>query len=136
MPPDNYVFAALVAAVMFGGLAASELLARGWIELDGRVISSDTTCQQPHNNRCVTRYSLERRDGSQVIYDAASNDHSLWQRLPVGAVISKRRWELGYSVDGNQINDFPRYFYGGTLAAAGCIAVVSLIRHIIAPQTI
>ena len=134
MPRRSYVTTAVVVGIMFGALAASELVARAWIDVAGRVISADTTCQQPYDNRCVTRYVVERADGSRAVYDAGPNDHSLRRRLPLGTVLVKARWELSYSIDGNQVEDFPRYFYIAALTVAGSVAILSLTRQIMASR--
>ena len=87
-----------------------QIYQRAEISLAGKIVSSDTTCNQPQNNRCVTTYVVEDASHSRETYIAGPNSHSLPKRLPIGTVVIKERWKLGYSVDGKYIDDYPLRF--------------------------
>jgi hypothetical protein len=103
-------------ALLIWLFAGHEIYQRAAISLDGTVVSSETSCVQPYNNRCDTAYVLEGRDGAQSAYVAGPTDESLERRLPVGTVIHKSKWSLSYTVDARNVNDFPIGFYGGLMA--------------------
>jgi hypothetical protein len=108
---ENYFHAFLTgpALILF---ASNEVWSRSSIQVDGLVVSSDTQCEQPYNNRCVTTYILQsRQTGKKTEYQAASNDSSLRRYLPVGTRIHKVKGHLTYEINGQQVNDFPLYFY-------------------------
>lgn len=92
-----------------------EIYQRAVISLNGRIVSSDTTCAQPENNRCSTAYVVEDASHSRRQYDAGPNDHSLPRRLPIGTVVVKEQWKLGYSLDGKYIDDYPIGFEMGVV---------------------
>lgn len=54
----------------------SEILQRAVIELNGVVVSSETSCRQPANNRCVTEYVVASVEGSRRRYIAGPVDHA------------------------------------------------------------
>src|ERR1017187_5142 len=88
-----------ILAMVISAGAISSILERAEIEVDGQVIWAETTCDQPYNNRCVTRYVLRTRTGSQVLYAAKPGDSSLPRRLPSGTWITKHKWDISYSIN-------------------------------------
>jgi len=113
VPPVTYgpvLFA--IAAWLFAG---SEIYGRAAIELNGTVVSSETSCMQPANNRCATQYRVEAPGGSGQTYIAGPTDKSLRRRLSVGTVINKDKWRLSYAINGQAVNDFPVVFYSSIL---------------------
>jgi hypothetical protein len=114
----------IVVAVLTWLFAGSEIFQRATIELHGKVVSSETSCVQPQNNRCATEYVVERNDHVQKRYVAGPTDKSLRRGLPVGSEIDKDKWALAYAIDGVPINDFPSAFYGGLLAFGFCCALL------------
>jgi len=103
-----------LALFFWGG----EIYQRSEIALNGKVVASETTCVQPQNNRCATKYVVEDISGRNKIYVAGPNDHSLPRRLPIGTVIAKEQWKVGYSIDGRPVDDFPFWAYvAGVLTA-------------------
>jgi len=113
----------LAFGLMMSLLAASELYKRSIIQIDGTIISSETSCIQPANNRCSTVYIIERSDHSRIEYVAGPVDHSLRRRLPAGATIVKDKWALDYSIDGKPNEDFPTKLYLLLLGIGLCSAV-------------
>lgn len=101
-----------VLALLFAG---NEIYQRAVVELSGTVTLSETTCVQPYNNRCSTKYVVTGENGSYATYVAGSSDASLERYLPVGTLVNKRKWSLVYSVNGKQISDFPIKFYDGVI---------------------
>ena len=115
-----------VAGVLFSALAISEILQRAQIDLDGQITAARTECEQPYNNRCVTYYTLQASDGSQIGYAAGPNDHSLQRDLPVGTWISKHKWDMRYSLDGQRVADFPSRFYVGVIVFGALVSPIGL----------
>ena len=111
-PNKPYLF---FAAIGILGLlfSASEIYARAAIALSGTIVSSRTDCVQPYNNRCASVYLVEDSHGARTEYVAGPTDHSLKRSLAVGTSIDNPRWALAYTVDGQRIDNFPRYFYLG-----------------------
>ncbi len=115
-PQQSITYGPIVLAVLIWLFAGSEIYQRAAIELKGTIVSSNTTCMQPWNNRCATTYVVRADDGSQYAYIAGPTDKALRRRLPVGTVIVKDRWAFLYSLNGQRIDDFPILFYSGLLA--------------------
>ena len=114
-------YGGLIAFAILAWLfAGSEIYQRAAIELIGTVVSSETSCMQPQNNRCATEYVVEANDHSRKRYIAGPTDKALPRRLPVGTAILKNKWALAYSVNGEEINDFPIVFYTGLLVFGLC----------------
>jgi hypothetical protein len=107
--------------------AGSEICQRAMIELNGTVLSSETSCAKPYNNRCSTTYLVVDKHGLRSTYVAGPTDESLERRLPTGTLIDKKKWSLAYSVNGRHIDDFPIGFYG-TLIALGALCAWSGVR--------
>jgi hypothetical protein len=95
-------------------MGGNELVGRLWIQVDGTIVSADTTT----GNRPVTRYVVRRSDGQNTDYVAGPTDASLPRRLPVGTVLHKERGHLSFALDGHEIGGFPVLMYG-TLMLAG-----------------
>ena len=112
----DITFALLAFGVLFWIFAGSEIYNRVAVDLDGTIVSSETTCMQPYNNRCVTVYVIEGANHLLTTYAAGPTDSDLVRRLPFGTKIVKHKWLLGYTVDKTQVNDFPVVFYFGMLA--------------------
>ena len=102
-------------ALLIWLFAGHEIYQRAAVSLDGTVVSSETSCVQPYNNRCDTTYVVEGLDHTRSTYVAGPTDESLERRLPVGTFIRKDKWSLTYSVNGKKISDFPVVFYGGLM---------------------
>jgi hypothetical protein len=103
-------------ALLIWLFAGHEIYQRAAISLHGTVVSSETGCVQPYNNRCDTTYVVEGQDQTRSTYVAGPTDESLERRLPVGTSIRKDKWALTYSVNDRKISDFPIGFYGGLMA--------------------
>jgi len=103
--------------------AGHEIYQRAAISLQGTVVSSETSCVQPYNNRCDTRYVVEAQDQTHSTYIAGPTDESLERRLPVGTFIRKDKWALTYSVNNQKVSDFPVVFYGGLMAFGVLVAL-------------
>ena len=105
----------LVVALGVSGFFLDEIYQRAVIELHGTVLSSETRCTQPENNRCFTTYVVRDDTGNLQSYVAGPSDRALQRRLPAGTIILKNRWSLRYSIDGRAVNDFPIVAYGGVI---------------------
>jgi hypothetical protein len=115
----NITYGPILLAVLLWLFSGSEIYQRGAIELNGTIVSSTTACMQPWNNRCATEYTVKVHNGSQQTYVAGPTDRALPRRLPVGTVVIKTRWALSYSLNGQQVDDFPILFYYGLLVVGG-----------------
>lgn len=111
------------------GFALAEFHARQRIEIDGVVVVSNTVCQQPHSNRCVTTYEILAAGATKpVVYKAGPNDHSLRRSLPAGTRLFKRKGTLSYEINGTLVDDFPRIPYFATAGVGIGLAVAGVIR--------
>jgi len=99
---------------------AAEIFKRAVIDVNAKVVSADTSCIQPQNNRCFTHYLLRDLKGNISEYTAGPNDHSLRRRLPIATSIVKRRWSLNYLINDHEIRDFPSFAYGCFALLGGC----------------
>jgi hypothetical protein len=116
----NNLFPAIAAfLLMFSGV---ELYGRAAIELDGTVVSSNTSCMQPQNNRCATEYIVESTNRARTMYVAGSTDKALQRWLPVGTRIVKHKWAFAYSVNGKPIDDFGLAGYLCIFAFGLCVS--------------
>jgi hypothetical protein len=113
LPRSNAFLLLAVMAWSFGG---SEIYRRGVFAVEGTLVSSTTTCVQPANNRCASEYVVLSSDGVRTSYVAGPTDASLPRDLPVGTVISKRRWSIDYFLNGQRVDDFPVMFYAVVMA--------------------
>jgi hypothetical protein len=110
-PPVKPYLAAAFFGVFVIIFAVREVYNRVSIDVHGKVIVSDTTCVQPSNNRCSTRYVIESATHDRSEYVAGPTESSLRRWLPVGTSLEKTKWELGYSIDSQRISDFSMTFY-------------------------
>jgi len=110
-------------ALLIWLFAGHEIYQRAAISLRGTIVSSETSCVQPYNNRCDTRYVVEAQDRTRATYIAGPTDESLERRLPVGTLIRKDKWALTYSVNNQKVSDFPVVFYGVGMAFGVLCAV-------------
>jgi hypothetical protein len=122
-PAQGVTYGPVLFAVVAWLFAGSEIYLRAAIELNGTVVSSETSCMQPANNRCATQYIVEAPDRSRHTYIAGPTDKALPRRLPVGTVINKDKWQLFYSINGREVNDFPVVFYS-TILMLGLMCAV------------
>jgi hypothetical protein len=107
LPPRGFSW----ALVAWGGgillFHVFGLAGRACLVVAGEIVSAETHCVQPYNNRCVTTYELIAASGTRTVYRAASNDQALARNLAAGSRIDKRPWRLDYTVDGTGVHDFP-----------------------------
>jgi len=95
------------AAVWCFYMGVGEIWSRLMIDVEGTIVSSETTS----GNRQVTRYVLRGADGTERHYTAGSTDASLPRRLSENTQIVKRRLELSWHRNGVTVDDFPLTFY-------------------------
>jgi len=112
------------ASLLFFLFGANEIVQRLLIEVDGTVISSQTTT----GNRPATTYVLRRPDGAEQRYVAGATDKSLPRRLPEGTHISKLRYHLAWELNGQPVNDFPLFFYVGACGLGAMLAYWALFQ--------
>jgi hypothetical protein len=103
-PRHSFLAIASLLCFLFG---TNEIVQRLLIEVDGTIISSQTTT----GNRPDTMYVVRASDGSEHQYVAGATDQSLPRRLPEGTHITKKKYELTWERNGQIVNDFPLYFY-------------------------
>ena len=102
------------AAVFCFLFSSNEILQRALIEVNGRIVSSQTTS----GNRPATYYVVRGSDGVDREYVAGATDSSLPRRLPVGTDIKKHKYELSWQKNQAIVVDFPLYFYMGIYGIA------------------
>jgi hypothetical protein len=103
--PNPLVLA--IAAIGCLAFGINEIVQRMNIEVDGVVVSSQTTT----GNRPVTIYLIRGSDGREHEHVAGPTDKSLPRRLPEGTYLKKKKYELSYIKNGEVMNDFPLFFY-------------------------
>ena len=101
------VFALL--GIWFLYIVGSTVVGRLLIETDGTVVVR----QQVNNPRPGTFYTLRAADGHLYSFASGASDSSLSRDFAVGSQITKRKWDLGYFVDGRRVDDFEITFYTG-----------------------
>ena len=92
------------------------VLARYLIEVNGVIVSS-ADAPSKGAPRYGTYYVIRSADGRESHYTAGATDASLARSLPVGTVLRKARWQLGYEVNDHWVA-FPVRFYAAMLGAA------------------
>ncbi len=94
------------------------------ISVDGTIVDRrvERIWSGPH--RWSATYTLRRADGAGVTYRTTGSDPEVSRDLPVGVQLGKSRWELGYTVNGERVDDFPIRFYAG-IGAAGIVLFLS-----------
>ena len=106
----------------------SEPVSRLLIDIEGTVVESQTKCVQPHNNRCVTTYTLQPSNSLEpIVYRAGFTDQALSRYIKNGSHVEKRKWQLGYYVNGRYREDFPITFY----LVISCLASVVFIQGVL-----
>jgi hypothetical protein len=112
----------LVAIFIIRGFGYETVGSRLTTVLDGVVIARQEIPRTPYAHGTGMIYTVRSADGVDHSYVAGATDGSLPRDIPVGAQITKRKWELSYLSDGRRVDDFPRTFYGIILGVAcGCL---------------
>lgn len=107
-----FVFGGLVAIFMAGYTTFGRLDT----EVDGVIMARHLTI----GNRPAAIYTVKNSGGGTLTYIAGATDSSLPRNLPIGAHVTKRRWDLGYTVDGQRRDDFSTTFYSIIFAIGAC----------------
>jgi hypothetical protein len=106
--PKFPVYAAIalfgVGVLLFGGYV---FWYRLQTEIEGKVVARQDIPKTPENHGPIVVYTFERSDGARDEYTAPIGDGPLPQNLPVGAFLVKRKWELGFTLNGERVDDFP-----------------------------
>jgi hypothetical protein len=116
-----------VLALFFLGFTGFVVHARLEIEAVGTIVARPVRCASP-GHRCRTHYEIVAPGGERRVYVAGANDQSLDPDLRTGQRLSKRRWELNYSVDERRIDDFPYHFYGALTVIGMTFAGLAIAR--------
>jgi hypothetical protein len=111
--PGAFAFGGVVALLMALTTVGGRLL----IEVDGTITAREETS----GNRRAAIYTVSSTNGSITTFTSGATDASLPRNLPVGSHITKRKWELAYTLNGQQVSDFSIGFYGGVFVLAGCL---------------
>jgi|SRR5271155_3095329 hypothetical protein len=98
------------------------------IALDGVVISRQELPRNWYTHGTGTAYVVRADDGTDQSYVAGATDGSLPRSLPLGAHVTKRKWELSYLLNGKRVEDFPVMFYAVVLAGALVCLVWSALQ--------
>jgi hypothetical protein len=110
-PKSGYAFPVRPALTLFALGMLGFTVYNGWsrlaTDIDGKVIARQELPKTPQNHGAKTVYTFEHRDGTHSEYTADGNDASLPQTFPIGASLVKRKWELGYTLNGQRVDDFP-----------------------------
>ena len=93
--------------VMFLVMALTTTIGRLLIDVEGVIVSREMTT----GYRPAAIYSINGSSGTRT-YTAGATDASLPRDLPIGSHLIKHRWDLGYTLDGLRVSNFPITFYG------------------------
>jgi hypothetical protein len=113
----------VIALGLFWTFGYNGIWQRLQIDLDGKVTARQDYPQTRYTHGPQTVYTLQRSDGSIGEYTATRNDPSLPRTIPIGASVTKKKWELSYLLNGQRVDDFPIFAYVAFLV----VGVVSLI---------
>jgi hypothetical protein len=72
-------------------------------------------------------YTVRADDGATQRYVAGADDGSLPRDIPLGARITKRKWELSFILNGTRVLNFPIVFYAIALTGS----LISLISGVL-----
>ncbi len=117
---------AIAALWIIGGFGFGTLGQRLWLEVRGTITSSHDT-PSAGGPRYTTDYTIRGADGREFHYTAGPTDASLARSMPVGTVLNKQRWNLGYERDGAWVNDFGVTFYVVMLVIGFALLVASIV---------
>ena len=112
------------AAVFCFLFSSNEILQRALIDVDGRIVSSQTTS----GNRPSTYYVVRGSDGVDSEYVAGATDSSLPRHLPVETYIKKHKYDLSWQKNQVIVDDFPLYFYMGIYGIAFALSYWSFAQ--------
>jgi hypothetical protein len=116
-------FVLAAASVFWLYFGINEISQRLLIEVEGTIVSSDTTT----GNRPATFYKLRSSDGNQREYVAGCTDQSLTRRLPAGTYINKKKYDLSWEKDGQIVSDFPLGFYLGASGIGTALGILAFL---------
>ena len=122
-----FLFAAYSIFSGFGYYTLWELLKT---DVAGTIVSS-TDEPATKGPRYITHYSIRQADGSLTTYIAGPTTAYLPRSMPVGATIQKRKWELGYYMNGQWVSvegPWGILFLG---VISFCVGVFFLIKSIV-----
>ena len=100
------LFVLLLALIVFWAFGLEGIGHRLWIEVDGIVVGA-VDIPAKGKPRYATEYVIRAADGSEHTYTAGATDASLPRSMPIGTQLTKKRWQLSYTRDGQLIDDFP-----------------------------
>jgi hypothetical protein len=123
---DGFAQPRRLVLVVFGafilwGFGANTVWPRLMLAVDG-VVTQRVDMPSLGAPRFTSAYVLRSPDGADVHYSAGATDASLARGQKIGTVFRKRRWQLGYRLNGKRVG-FPVLFYGLTLAFGGALLV-------------
>src|SRR5438309_567348 len=109
-------------------MAVDTVIGRLLIETDGTVVSRQTIPKARPN----AIYTMRAPGGDIFTFTSGASDASLPRDFLVGSHVTKRKWDLSYTVNGQRISNFPVTFYGvlsGIGASLVWFSVVLLIQQ-------
>jgi hypothetical protein len=126
--PDFLILAGIVILWTAGYLGVWSRLQIG---VEGTVTSRQDFPRTINTHGPTSLYSLQQKDGSIVRYTATESGASLPRTIPVGASITKHKWELSYLVNDAPVDDFPLTWCVVALTVGfGClIGAIVLLRR-------
>ena len=116
--PVAFAFGGIVALVMCLTTVGGRLL----LEENGTITAREVTTSY----RPAAIYTLRTPNGGNRTFISGPTNASLPRDLKIGSNLTKRKWELGYSINGNYVLDFPIGFYLGVLVLGIGLLFVSV----------
>lgn len=116
--PVALAFGGIIALVMCVTSVGGRLL----LDVNGTITAREVTT----GYRPAAIYTVSTSNGGKSTFISGPTDASLPRDLKIGSNLEKRKWELGYSINGNYVLDFPIGFYIGVLVLGICLLFISV----------
>jgi hypothetical protein len=124
--PPRPILLLVFGAFIWWGFGHGTVWPRLTLAVDG-VVTARTDTPSLGAPRFASAYTLRAPDGTEFSYVAGATDAALARGQSIGAVIQKRKWQLGYTLNGQWIA-FPVLFYGIALSIGAAMFVYGASR--------
>ena len=124
MRSPGFQFGLIIVGIFIIIFASSQVYTRAKIELIGKVITATKNYGMSGIHKSTT-YVVEGIDGGKKVkYVAGCNSTDLDSDIPVGARISKKKWELSYMINEGEMDDNPKNTYS-IMSFVGVMLIVT-----------
>ena len=116
----------LIAAGLWALFMASYTVGRLLSEVDARIVAREMTTGQ----RPVVIYTVRNSHGKIDTFVGGGTEASLPGQLSIGSYITKRKWQLGYTLNGKWVSDFSVTFYSIIFALGANLLILGIFRAV------